>query len=60
MPEEIKKQINETLNGIGATCELLGFLRDTLIQNGFTREEAVGMATEVLIEMFGLTRGEME
>ena len=33
---------------VGAAAELCGLLRDQLISNGFTREEAVAMSTEYL------------
>ena len=43
MDEETKKKIENLLVGVGAIAELLGFMRNQLMQNDFTREEAVGM-----------------
>lgn len=52
--DEIKKKIDELVTSIGATGELLGALRITLINNGFARDEAVYMCAQVLI---GMTTG---
>ena len=40
--------MKELLMVVGAAAELCGLLRDQLIKNGFTREEAVAMSTEYL------------
>ena len=44
--------LKNLINGIGAICEMAGVLRDNLIRNGFTREEACRMVTSVLSEAF--------
>lgn len=44
--------LRNLINGIGAICEMAGVLRDNLIRNGFTREEACRMVTSVLSEAF--------
>ena len=41
--------MNEILTAIGALSEMCALLRDELMKNGFTREEAVGMATAYLV-----------
>ncbi len=56
MSEEARKLLEDTMTGIGAACEIVGFLRDNLIRNGFTREEAVMMSTEALLELLTLGR----
>ena len=56
MPENAKEKLEQFLIGIGATAELLGALRDSLMTSGrFTREEAVGMCTELFLAL--LTSG---
>ena len=61
MNEEVKKRIEQLVTGIGATAEFLGVMRKALEANGFTREESVGMCTELLLEMiFGANRGDIE
>ena len=57
MPEDekqkqkyIQQQIQQLINGVGATAELLGVIRKALMESGgFTRDEAVGMCTELLL-----------
>ena len=51
MTEEARKKIEEITTAIGAACEVVGFLREQLMNNGFTRDEAVGMCCEVLTGM---------
>lgn len=45
------KQITELLNALGSLSEMAGFLRDNLMQNGFTREEAVMLSGQFLCAM---------
>jgi len=40
--------MKDLLMVVGAAAELCGLLREQLMQNGFTREEAVAMSTEYL------------
>jgi hypothetical protein len=56
MSEETKKAIKDMLDAIGATCELIGYLRKQLMANGFSRKESLMMCTEVLLAM--LTPGD--
>lgn len=45
------KQIAELLNALGSLTEMAGFLRNNLIQHGFTREEAVMLSGQFLCAM---------
>ena len=45
------KQITELLNALGSLTEMAGFLRDNLMQHGFTREEAVMLSGQFLYAM---------
>lgn len=45
------KQIADLLNALGSLAEMAGFLRDNLIQHGFTREEAVMLSGQFLCAM---------
>lgn len=45
------KQIAELLNALGSLAEMAGFLLDNLMQNGFTREEAVMLSGQFLCTM---------
>ena len=45
------KQIAELLNALGSLTEMAGFLRDNLMQHGFTREEAVMLSGQFLCAM---------
>jgi len=58
MDDEIKDQLNDVINALGATCEIVGFLKTTLEKNGFTHEEAVMMATKVLVELVCIRKEE--
>ena len=49
--------LKNLVNGIGAMCEMAGLLRDNLIKNGFTREEAVTIVRSFITESFS-DRGE--
>jgi len=57
--DEIKKKIDQLVTSIGATGEFLGVLRESLINNGFTRAEAVYICAQVLTGiMTGIKGGE--
>lgn len=43
--------LNSLVNGIGALGEMAGMLVKSLVQNGFTRTEAVSMTKDILIEL---------
>ena len=58
--DEINKRIESLVTGIGVTGEFLGLLRKSLETNGFTREEAVGMCTKILLETLINNRGDIE
>lgn len=45
------KQIAELLNALGSLSEMAGFLRDNLMQHGFTREEAVMLSGQFICAM---------
>ena len=45
------KQITELLNALGSLSEMAGFLRDNLMQHGFTREEAVMLSGQFICAM---------
>ena len=45
------KQIADLLNALGSLAEMAGFLRDNLMQHGFTREEAVMLSGQFLYAM---------
>lgn len=51
MDDETKKKIESLQISIGATAELLGFMRSQLITNGFTKEEAVGLCAVMLLKI---------
>ena len=40
------------LNALGAMAETAGILRDHLIQNGFSRGEAISICSAVVVSMF--------
>ena len=42
-------KLRDFLIGIGSMCEFAGLMRDNLIKNGFTREEACKMTTDFLV-----------
>ena len=45
------KQIAGLLNALGSLAEMAGFLRDNLMQHGFTREEAVMLSGQFICAM---------
>ena len=44
--------VDKFLTSLGALAESMGVFRDNLIENGFTREEAVGLCAEMLANLF--------
>ena len=49
MNEDPKAMVQKMIDSIGALSEMAGILRDSLMQNGFTREESVGIVCEFVI-----------
>ncbi len=47
----MNEDVEKVFTALGALCEIAGFLRDHLMDNGFTREEACSMALEYILEM---------
>ena len=47
--EDSKAMVQKMIDSIGALSEMAGILRDSLMQNGFTREESVGIVCEFVI-----------
>lgn len=45
-------ELKNFINGIGALSEMAALLRDSLMQNGFSREEACGLVGVVIAETF--------
>lgn len=43
--------LKDLITGVGVMCEMAGLFRDNLLRNGFTREEAVLMSSEVIKTM---------
>lgn len=43
---DFDKFLNELKDGFGAMAEVAGIYRDKLLDNGFTREEAVRISAE--------------
>ena len=41
-------QLKNFVTGIGAMCEMVGLIRDDLVKNGFTREEACQIVSQVI------------
>lgn len=44
----------DALTGIGAMCEIAGFMLTQLQKNGFTREEAYSIAAEYVFAMLNI------
>ena len=51
-------ELKEFITGIGLICEMSAILRDNLIRNGFTREEACRIVSGYIIETFKYAKGE--
>ena len=43
--------LEKAINSLGAICEIAGFMREQLMNNGFTREEACDMALSYIIAL---------
>lgn len=50
--ENKNSKMQEFLTAMGAIGEISALLRDILIKNGFTREEAVSIVSQIFAEMF--------
>lgn len=46
---EGNNSLKDLIMATGALCEMAGLLRDNLIRNGFTREEAVNIAGSYVV-----------
>lgn len=44
--------VKNLIAGIGGICEMAGFMRESLIKNGFSKEEALNIVTSFMIETF--------
>lgn len=47
----VNEEIKKLIDAIGASCEMAGVYLVNLMENGFTRTEAVAMTTAILISM---------
>ena len=52
MSKETREEIQKLLDSIGAVVEMVSFLRDQLIDHGFTRKEAVLICSNVISNSF--------
>ncbi len=43
--------LGKLIEGIGSMAEMAAIIRDALIKNGFTRSEAVGIASNCITSM---------
>ena len=50
-------QLGKLIEGIGSMAELAAIIRDALIKNGFTRSEAVGIASNCITSMLRNANG---
>ena len=55
--KKIKEQIDLLMLGFGALCEFLGYMREQLTKNGFSREEAIAMCTVAMTSMITPKKG---
>ena len=44
--------MDQLLTGIGAICEMASLMRDNLIKNGFTRQEALDIVKDFIADAF--------
>ncbi len=51
MNDDTKQQIEKLIMAVGSMAELMRLTRDSLMANGFTREEAVLMCTKLMEKM---------
>lgn len=49
--------VKNLIAGIGAICETAGFMRESLIKNGFSREEALTIVNNFMIQAAFNTSG---
>lgn len=54
----MNNEVKEMLAAVGSLAEMAGFYRDQLLKQGFTREEAIKIVREWLINMMKLTQTE--
>lgn len=47
-----ENNVNQFINGIGALGETAGMLVGSFMNNGFSREESIGLAKDILIAIF--------
>lgn len=50
-------QLKKLIEGIGSMAEMAAIIRDALIKNGFTRSEAVGIASNCITSMLTSSTG---
>ena len=50
-------QLKKLIEGIGSMAEMAAIIRDALIKNGFTRSEAVGIASNCITSMLRNANG---
>lgn len=50
-------QLGKLIEGIGSMAEIAAIIRDALIKNGFTRSEAVGIASNCITSMLTNSTG---
>lgn len=50
-------QLSKLIESIGMLAEIAALIRDALMKNGFTREEAVGIAGECINSMLAMAGG---
>ena len=50
-------QLGKLIEGIGSMAEMAAIIRDALIKNGFTRSEAVGIASNCITSMLTSSAG---
>lgn len=48
----MSKELMDFLNAVGAIAETAGILRDRLMQNGFSRQEAVSICSSMISSIF--------
>ncbi len=45
------KQLDQLIENIGSMAEIAAIIREALLKNGFTRSEAVGIASNCITSM---------
>lgn len=56
----MSEDVKDIINAVRAMAEMLAIHRDSLIQNGFTRKEAVELCKSLQIELIGNRRKDGE